>query len=103
MKARLKVNISLAVQRSLFEVWQFNAKRNGLTRADHYDDFLRKGIDELAIKYSDGKKVDGHPNLRFATLKVRSRGDGHVVVYMIAETVEVLHLFHTKQDWQSQF
>jgi len=55
--------------------------------------------------YDRGKSIENRPDLRYILMKKRNGGDGHVAVYRIEEakgSVRVLHLFHTKQDWQNQ-
>jgi len=98
----LKVNLSFEAQDELLNIWQYNARRDGTTRADRYDDFLRKGIDKLATNHKFAKVVEVMPELRYVTLKRRSKGDGHVIVFSVGSAIDVLHVFHTKQDWPNK-
>jgi plasmid stabilization system protein ParE len=98
----LPIIISPAAQNELQSVWQYNFERNGLTRANRYDEFLRNGIDKLTTTYKFGKVVEVRPDLRYVTVRRRSRGDGHVIVFRIGKAIEVLHVFHTKRDWPSK-
>jgi plasmid stabilization system protein ParE len=60
-------------------------------------------IVNLRTRYDRGKVVPGYPDIRFVVLQRRQKAHGHVVVYRISEdTVRVLHVFHTAQDWQSK-
>lgn len=89
----------------LDEVWDWNAQRHDANHATEYVRFLRDGIDSLSRDYGDGKVVEANVDLRYTTLRRRSKADGHVVVYRVdatAQTVRVLHVFHTKQDWRSR-
>lgn len=86
-------------------VWNYNAKNRSVAQAEKYEDFLIVGINALASRHSQGKAIKGFPGLRSMTFRKSPRGDGHIVVYQVdhdAETVNVLHVFHTKQDVQGR-
>src|SRR5205823_6101063 len=104
-KPRLTVKIAPAAVGELKAIWRYNAEHRGIKQADNYEVFLRRKISGLATKYGFGNVVNAEPAFRYIVMKVRNRGDGHVAVYYIdlpSRTVQVLHLFHTKQDWQSK-
>jgi plasmid stabilization system protein ParE len=45
----------------------------------------------------------GRPDLRYLMIRRKAHGYGHVVVYRVTDvSVEVLHVFHTAQDWQTR-
>lgn len=103
--ARFQVVYARQALNELEEIWNWNATRYGGRHATEYVLFLESEISGLATEYLDGKVVEVNPSLRFLTIKRRSKVDGHVVVYRIdkdSQTVRVLHLFHTKQDWQNK-
>jgi plasmid stabilization system protein ParE len=57
----------------------------------------------LAHRFRQGKVLELRPDLRYFVIRRRSTGHGHVVVYRFdAQQVEVLHVFHTAQDWQTK-
>jgi len=86
------------------EIYNYNAERRGVTPADRYEAFLKARIYSLATEYDRGKIVEARPELRYLLVKKRSGGDGHLAVYRVdnAGVVRVLHVFHTKQDWQNK-
>ena len=89
----------------LDEVWDWNARRHDANHATEYIRFLKDGIANLSREPTSGSVVEADADLRYINLKRRSKADGHVVVYRVddaAQTVRVLHVFHTKQDWQSR-
>jgi len=84
-------------------IWRWNAERYGVPHADEYLRYLKDGIDGLATGYTKGKTVGGRPDLRYVLLRRRAKGHGHVAVYSFDEKeVQVLHIFHTAQDWQRE-
>jgi plasmid stabilization system protein ParE len=59
---------------------------------------------KLARNYGEGKVIEGNPALRYTMVKRRAKADGHLLVYFVNSAmrpVEVLHIFHSKQDWQN--
>ena len=86
-------------------IHNYNAEHRGARQAERYEQFLRKKIAGLAISYSLGSAVSDDPSMRYVLMKPRTGGDGHIAIYSVdfeAKVVEVLHVFHTKQDWQSK-
>lgn len=48
------------------------------------------------------KTVSDRPDLRYIIMRCKAKGHGHVVVYRFDETrIDVLHVFHTAQNWQT--
>ena len=42
------------------------------------------------------------PNYRYLVMRRRKKWHGHLAVYRYDDkTIDVLHAFHTAQDWQS--
>ena len=84
-------------------IWEWNADRYGRQRADGYAAFLRHAIDQLPGLVKLSLPVPGRPEYRYTVIRRRSGGHGHVAVYRLREgLIEVLHLFHTAQDWQTR-
>ena len=95
----LRIFYARAALRELNEVWEWNAERYGPDHAEEYVAFLRQGIGQLALDPLEGREVEGFPELRRVTLARQPRGDGHVVIYEAGEErLDVLHIYHTKQD-----
>jgi len=84
-------------------IWQWNATKYGERRADSYMGFLESEIVRLAGSPHLGLVVPEFPGLRRRLVKRRSRGHGHIVFYRVeGPRLEVIHIFHTAQDWQSK-
>jgi plasmid stabilization system protein ParE len=65
--------------------------------------FLKLNIDDLATAHGQGKKVAAHLGLRYIIIRRKAGGHGHIAVYKLdGNQVNVLHVFHTAQDWQSR-
>ncbi len=95
----MRIVYARAALRELDAIWTWNAERQGGARADAYVDSLRGGIARLASDPDAGKAIDGFPELRRITVRRHPRGGGHTAVVQIgAETIDVLHVYHTKQD-----
>ena len=84
-------------------IWQWNAKNYGPLHANAYDLFLRRRIADLARGYDRGRGITGHPELRYLLIRRKAKGHGHLAVYRVDDrAVNVLHVFHTAQDWSEQ-
>ncbi len=102
--SRLTVNYSTQSLRDLGEIWDWNADEYGVQRADNYVSFLRRETLKLANSTNPGREVDSADHFRYHVITRRSRGYGHVVVFVIeAENLFVLRYFHTSQDWETKF
>jgi plasmid stabilization system protein ParE len=106
-KPLLTVIVAPEAEDELDEIYRYNISERGLTVASRYVTFLKTRIASLALDYDEGQTVQNQTDLRYLVLKQRMRRwkDGHIAVYNINEkiaTVEVLHIFHTKQDWESR-
>ena len=102
-KPTLKIIRSPIVIDELDAIWRWNAEQYSVDHADAYSRYLRKCIDDLETNYSSGKTVVTRPDLRYAMIRRRASGHGHIVVYKSDETkVNVLHVFHTAQDWPAK-
>ena len=89
------------VYEELYGIWRYNAERRTANQATDDEAFLIRGIDSLADMHPFGRPVDGFPRLRSMAFRRNPRGDGHLAddeVDPAAETVTVLHVFHTKQN-----
>jgi plasmid stabilization system protein ParE len=82
-------------------IWDWNANHYGDAHASQYLEFLHRQTEKLKIN-SLGLPVPTRPEYLYLTIRRRSKGHGHVVVFEIAgNRIHVLRYFHTSQDWQS--
>lgn len=97
---RLEVLTTPNAAVDLAQIWAWNAQRYDLDHADKYVQFLQNQTDRLAIEYQNGRPVPGIPEYQYVVLR-KGRGHGHIAVYWVRDSVvEILHYFHTAQDWQ---
>lgn len=102
-KHPLTVILSPTAVAELHEVWQWNAEHYSPPHADSYHRFLKERVYGLARIHGLGKPVSGRPDLRYVIIRRKAKGHGHIVVYRVSTAaVEILHIFHTAQDWQTQ-
>lgn len=101
----MKVIRAAAVARELSAIWRYNARTYNPQHANDYEDSLVRDIDALEYEPTLGRPLEGHPGLRSLTLKRSLQGHGHIVIYRVdeaAQTIRVLHVYHTAQDWQGR-
>lgn len=99
----LNVVLSSRAINDLNAVWEWNAAKYGEDHADKYFSFLLEGVATLTHAYQEGRAVGVDPTIRYIVLKMRTRGHGHLAVYQVSDLrVEVLHIFHTAQDWRRE-
>lgn len=85
----------------LDQIWQWNAKIYSVSHADRYLAYLQRCIDTLRRGDRNGKQVAARLDLRYILIRQRATGHGHIAVYKVDDrTIEILHIFHTAQDWQ---
>src|SRR5690349_15666904 len=102
-KLILPVVISPTVLDELHGVWLWNAEHYSPAHADAYLAFLKKHIYGLGRRFGQGKTVRSRPDLRYITIRRSVKGHGHVTVYHFDDKqIDVLHVFHTAQDWQNK-
>ena len=87
----------------LAEIWEWNANARGERHADSYVNFLRAETRKLARFDSPGRVIPANPTLRYHTIKRRSGGFGHVIIFWIeGDIFHVFRYFHTSQDWENK-
>lgn len=97
----LTVVIAPNATAELAAIWRWNAEHYSPDHADRYLAFLETSIYDLDRAYPLGRSVDTRPELRHILIRRKTQGHGHVAVYRVTEsTVDVVHLFHSAQDWQ---
>lgn len=98
----LTVIFTVSARADWIAIWHWNATTWGVRRADSYMAFLEAEIMRLASNLELGIAVEEFPGLRRRVIKKRSRGHGHLVFYRATDShLEVVHIYHTAQDWQS--
>ena len=98
----LTVIFTVSARADWIAIWHWNATTRGVRRADSYMAFLEAEIMRLASNPELGIGVEEFPGLRRRVVKKRTRGYGHVVLYRVTGShLEVVHVYHTAQDWQS--
>lgn len=99
-KSNLTVIRSPSAVAELHAIWQWNAERYGLDHADDYLRFIEQRIDRLSYDHAQGGVVHERADLRYITVRRRTRGHGHVIVYRCDDRrVVIAHIFHSAQDW----
>ena len=89
--------------RELNEIANWNEDTYGRDHAKRYIAFLEKNINELGKNHPKGKILETRTDIRYILIRRKSKGHGHVAVYNVDnQTVGVLHIFHTAQDWQAK-
>jgi len=98
----LTVTVSPTATAELLDIWRWNADRYGQRHADDYVGFLRNSLQQLPVLHALGQPVTVRPEFRYVLMRRRTKGHGHLAVYRCDDkTIDVLHVFHTAQDWQS--
>jgi toxin ParE1/3/4 len=104
-KPSLRVVVSPDAVDDLKGIYRYSLEHWGVKQAEHYLGDLKGKVRALAANYDTGRTVAISPGLRFIKHQVRSKSDGHVVVYsvdLVAMEVHVHHVFHSKQDWENK-
>ncbi len=87
----------------LDEIWDWNEEFYSANHADQYVAFLQRHIDKLGEDHQRGQSLSFRSELRYIFIRRRSKGYGHVAVYRVdQERVNVLHVFHSAQDWRTK-
>jgi plasmid stabilization system protein ParE len=73
---------------------------------DHAERYLKYLLDEIGVLCRDSKKgqrILALPELHFVLIRRGSSGYGHIIVYRRkVDAIEVLHVFHSSQNWQQK-
>ena len=87
----------------LDEIWDWNAAQHGEIHASQYREFLKLQTLKLTELKNPGREVPTRTTYRYAVIKRRQRGYGHIVIFQIeGEVMTILHYYHTAQDWQTK-
>jgi plasmid stabilization system protein ParE len=102
-KRTLTVIVSPTASDELHDIWQWNAEHYNPSHADAYLRYLKRSIDDLVRLYQKGKAVAGRSDLRYIVIRQKTKGHGHIAVYRFNDKeVDVLHVFHSAQDWPAK-
>ena len=87
----------------LDEIADWTESKFGRERAQQYLSFLLNEISRLSSTPLLGTVLVDRPEYRFLPLRQRGRGHCHVVVYSLGNNlIEILHVFHSAQDWRGE-
>ena len=87
----------------LAEIHGWNVRTFGNEHADEYVAFVKAEIDALAGHHSFGRPVPGRAGLQYAVVIRHRQRHGHIVVYTVAgDTLRIVHVFGSAQDWQGR-
>lgn len=87
----------------LDEIAHWNELTYNREHAKRYIQFLERRIDGLGKIYARGRVFGPRPELRYLLIQRTTKRHGHVAVYSFNdEAINVLHVFHTAQDWQTK-
>lgn len=101
-KRKLAVRFTPIAQADLGKIWMWNASRYSEKWADDYVAFLKQSALSLSSKYAAGEVVPHRDGLRFIVCRKSKRrhSHGHVLVFRVTDVeVQVLHFFHTAENW----
>lgn len=98
----MTLEYSERARRSLYSIWLYNAHRYDVPHADGYIAFVEREIGLLEDEPTLGRRISGTP-YHGLTIRLGRRGYGHIAVYrMQDETLTILQLYHTAQDWRTK-
>ena len=99
---RLRVVYSENALEELDGIADWNEVTYSRAHAKSYILFLQREIGLLGKSPLVGRQVEDRPWLRYLNIRRKPKGHGHVAVYQVeGQTVHILHLFHTAQDWRT--
>lgn len=103
--SKLEVKLSRQALNTLDEIWDWNVLRHGKESANKYILFLLAGIELLGTTHEKGRFVPTREDFRYVVLKKKNsrQAHGHIVVYEVeSDSINVLCIYHTAQDWQNK-
>ena len=101
-ESKRQIVLALRAHATLRQIWAWNAGQRGERHADSYENFLFGRIERLSKLPELGEALADFPDVRRLLVQRRGGGYGHLVFYRVqVETIEVLVIYHTAQDWQS--
>jgi plasmid stabilization system protein ParE len=99
----LKVVFADGALQELDEIWAWNDERHGVGQANRYIEFLLDTIDSLVENPSRGARVKSQPRLQYMMIQRRKKQHDQVVIFSVGgNRVDVLHVFHSAQDWEAR-
>lgn len=102
-EAPLNVVFTAVARMDMIAVWDWNAVKYGVRRADRYLAFIETEITHLSQSPETGTVVDGYPRLRKHLAKRKTRGHGHIIFYeTLGDQLVIITILHSAQDWSSR-
>lgn len=102
-EAPLNVVFTADARLNMLAIWDWNAVKYGVRRADRYLAFIEAEITQLAGSPETGPFVEGFPRLRKHLAKRKTRGHGHIIFYETrGDQLVIITILHSAQDWSSR-
>jgi len=102
-KPRLNVRFSAEAQAELLAIWSWTAELYSERRADRYVEKLLEYVELISENPGAGSPVPEFPGVRRSLYRPRRARFGHIIFFRAVEKeLQILHFFHTAQDWQSR-
>lgn len=102
-KRKLEIRFTPASTAELTGIWHWSAEEYGEKRADSYVQFLLEQVRPLSDSPQLGSSVEEFPGLRRIVARRKASGHGHIIVYREkGGNLEVIHIYHTAQDWRNR-
>jgi plasmid stabilization system protein ParE len=99
---KLKLDYTAEALEDLATIWKSNAEQRSDSHADRYVAYLKTETRKLTGSLNLSRSVPTNPSRRYALIRRRSTGFGHLVVFRIFEdSLRKYHYYHTSQDWQN--
>ena len=102
--SRRQIIFTIRAKVDLNDIWNWNNVNYGKRHADSYLKFLYKNINSLSGAASLLNPVLTHDDLFYLVMRRKPHGHGHLAIYeKFNNEIVILRVFHTAQNWQSDF
>ncbi len=100
---QLAIIYSDTAKRELHQIWCWTYSTFSERQADRYENQIRSFIRSISQSSRSGTVFDSKRAIYYRCMKQKSNRYGHVIVYQIREeSFQVLHIFHSAQNWQDE-
>ena len=98
----MKILYSSEGLEELEQILEWNSRRYSVDHAKSYIDWLKQQIELVELDLDITLPVPERENYRMLLMRRPSATDGHIAILEFRDQrIIVLHIFHTKQDWQN--
>lgn len=102
-KEKLPIQYSRKAIIEIDKIWSWNEKTYDSIHASSYVRFLLREAERLCRKKDAGQPVEGFQDWRHLFVRQSKKGHGYIIVFRkTAQLIEILHFFHSAQDWQQR-